>query len=251
MDPKTAVKRAVFLFIICLAIDSLILAVIGLLLKVTVLIVIPCAVALSALWILFIYRKVDSLILKKVNAKPLQTDDHHRFSNLVDGVCVAYGFRHPQLYVIEDVAPNMMMIGRDSQHSSLVVTTGLLDRVQRTELEGLITHELSRSRNRISFLEGAIAILVVKPWNFMPKFVSLMGDKLIDPWAVAQTDIAAVALTRYPPGLAQALTNLGADGREPTYNPKFCRHMWVNPPKESLICSGFSTNERIAALAEL
>ena len=66
----------------------------------------------------------------------------------------------------------MMMVGRDPQHSNLVVTTGLLDRVKRTELEGLITHELSRSRSRTSYLEGTLAILVAWPWAFLPSIVA-------------------------------------------------------------------------------
>tara|TARA_B100000686_G_C16799154_1_gene984646 strand:+ start:617 stop:1372 length:756 start_codon:yes stop_codon:yes gene_type:complete len=251
MDPKVAVSRATFLFFVCALLDSLFLLGIGLIVGLNIVIVLPASMVLAVIWILFVFRKVDSIILRKINAEPLPARTYPRFVNLVDGVCVAYGFRNPELYIVQDVAPNMMMVGRKPQHSSLVVTTGLLERVRRTELEGLITHELSRSRNRTSYLEGTIAILVAWPWSFLPSLVSKLGLRLIDPWVVAETDVAAVALTRYPPGLAKALENICSDGREPTHNPRFCRHMWVNPPREPLIGSSFSTNDRIAALAEL
>ncbi len=251
MDPKVAVLRAAFLFSTCALFDSLVLIGIGLLIGINASLVFPISIALAIIWILFVYQKIDSLILRKINAQPLKRQNHPRFTNLVEGICVAYGFRSPSLHVVEDVAPNMMMVGRDPLHSSLVVTTGLLERVRRAELEGLVTHELSRSRNRTSFLEGALAILVAWPWSFMPNLVSRLSMKFIDSWAIAETDIAAVKLTRYPPGLASALESIRSDGREPTHNPKFCRHMWVNPPSESLINTSFSTNDRIAALAEL
>ena len=251
MDPKVAVFRATFLFSACAIIDSLILIVIGLAIGIDVAFVIPGSVVLATIWILFVYKRIDSIILRKINSEPLQLKKHPRFVNLVEGICVAYGFRNPTLYIVEDVAPNMMMVGRNPQHSYLVVTTGLLERVRRTELEGLITHELSRSRNRTAYLEGALAILLAWPWSFMPNLVSKLGVKFIDSWAIAETDVAAVRLTRYPPGLAKALENICSDGREPTHNPRFCRHMWVNPPSGPLIGATFSTNDRIAALAEL
>ena len=251
MDPKVAAFRASLLFVFCAFVDCLLLVAIGLLAGIDVAILVPAAVVLASIWIFFVSRKIDSFILKKIKAEPVKTHAHPRFLNLVEGVCISYGFRKPELYIIEDVAPNMMMVGRNPEHSNLVVTTGLLDRVQRTELEGLITHELSRSRSRTSYLEGTLAILVAWPWSFMPGVVSKVSTRFIDPWSIAEIDITAVGLTRYPPGLGKALESLYSDGREPTHNPRFCRHMWVNPPTESLISTGFSTNDRIAALAEL
>ena len=251
MDPKVAVSRATLLFSVCALVDSLFLVCIGLIAGLNIVILLPASIVLAVIWILFVSRKIDSIILRKINAEPLEPQAYPRFVNLVEGVCVAYGFRNPELCIVQDVAPNMMIVGRNPQQSSLVVTTGLLERVRRTELEGLITHELSRSRNRTSYLEGAIAILIAWPWSFLPSLVSKLGLRLMDPWAVAETDVAAVALTRYPPGLVKALENICSDGREPTHNPRFCRHMWVNPPREPLISSSFSTTDRIAALAEL
>ena len=251
MNSKVAAFRASLLFVACATVDSLILIIIGLLIGIEFAILVPCSVALASLWIFIVFRQIDAFILKKINALPVNLETHPRFINLVEGVCISYGFRKPQLFLIEDAAPNMMMVGRDPQHSNLVVTTGLLDRVKRTELEGLITHELSRSRNRTSYLEGTLAIIVAWPWSFLPTVVSKIGAKFLDPWTIAEIDVAAVGLTRYPPGLEKALESLYSDGREPTHNPRFCRHMWINPPSEALINSGFSTNDRIAALAEL
>ncbi len=131
------------------------------------------------------------------------------------------------------------------------VTTGLLERVNRVELEGLITHELSRIRNRLALLDCTVAVLVAKPFVFLPGFVNWVATKVFASWAVAETDLQAVSLTRYPTALASALSSLDIDGREPRVNPKFCRHLWINPPANALIKSGFSTNDRVAALSEL
>tara|TARA_B100000131_G_scaffold318716_1_gene363132 strand:+ start:1292 stop:2047 length:756 start_codon:yes stop_codon:yes gene_type:complete len=251
MDSKVATFRASLLFVLCALVDCLVLLAIGLLAGIDLAFLVPCSVVVASIWILCVYWKIDSFILRKIHAKSVKQHEHPRFLNLVEGVCISYGFRKPELFIVEDVAPNMMMVGRGPQRSNLVVTTGLLDRVERTELEGLITHELARSRSRTSYLEGALAILVAWPWSFLPGVVSKISDKLMDPWSIAEIDVAAVGLTRYPPGLGKALESLYSDGREPTHNPRFCRHMWINPPSEPLISSGFTTDDRIVALAEL
>ena len=251
MDSTVATFRASLLFMACAIIDSLFLIAIGLLVGIDLVILLPCSLVLASIWILIVYRRIDSFILKRIHAIPAKLGNYPGFQNLAEGVCISYGFRKPALFVVEDAAPNMMMVGRSPQYSNLVVTTGLLDRVQRPELEGLIAHELSRSRNRISYLEGALAILVAWPWSFIPTLVEKVSAKFIDPWSIAEIDIAAVGLTRYPPGLGKALESIHSDGREPTHNPRFCRHMWINPPSEPLVVTGFSTTDRIAALAEL
>ena len=190
-------------------------------------------------------------IIKKVNANALSPGSYPQFENLVEGLCVAHGFRHPNLFVISDSAPNMMMVGRNSSLGNLITTTGLLEKVNRVELEGLITHELSRTRNRLALLDSTTAVFVARPLFLMPSLSRWLTNKIFAPWAVAETDLQAVRLTRYPTALASALGSLNVDGREPKSNPKFCRHLWINPPPNPLVISGFNTNDRIAALSEL
>ena len=251
MEPHIAVRRSLGIFLICIAWDSIIITAIALAFSLDALIVIPAALIIVISYYVTTYRSMDLKILKKINAEPITSGSFPRFENLVEGVCVAHGFRHPGLFIVRDSAPNMIMVGRNSYHGKLVATTGLLERVTRVELEGLITHELSRTKNRLTLLESTTAILIARPMFFMPRMVKKNAKKIFDQWVIAETDMSAVRMTRYPTGLANALQSLYLDGREPTHNPKFCRHMWVNPPKGGLIPSGFSTQERVVALEEL
>ncbi|MEE2683123.1 MAG: M48 family metalloprotease [Actinomycetota bacterium] len=251
MEPHTAVRRAFGIFLVFIIWDIAVLMLIGFLIGIPLFAAAPVSVFLSAAYYISAYKRMDTRILKKINAQPLQEGTFPRFENLVDGVCVAYGFRKPDLFVISDAAPNMMMVGRNNHHGNLVATSGLLDRVTRVELEGLIAHELSRTRSRLTFLEGTAAILVARPMSFIPRIVGTISKRVFSPWVIAETDIRAARMTRYPTGLADALKSLNSDGREPTHNPKFCRHMWIHPPTNPLISIGFSTEDRIAALGEL
>lgn len=251
MEPHIAVRRSLAIFLACIAWDIAILLAIAFLSGVAIYIAIPVSTLIVGTYYLATYRRMDLKILTKINAEPIAAGNFPRFENLVEGICVAHGFRPPDLFVIHDSAPNMIMVGRNSLHGRLVATTGLLDRVTRVELEGLITHELSRTRNRLTLLESTAAVLIARPMFFLPKFVGSLAKKIFYPWVVAETDIHAVQMTRYPTGLADALRSLHSDGREPTHNPKFCRHMWVHPPKDPLITTGFSTMDRVMALGEL
>ena len=251
MEPHIAVRRSLGIFLACIAWDAAICLGIAFLVRIPMAIAAPAIVMVVGVGYIATYRRMDSKILTKIKAEPIEIGNFPRYENLVEGVCVDHGFRQPDLFVIRDSAPNMLMVGRNSLNGSLVATTGLLDRVTRVELEGLITHELSRTRNRLTLLESTAAVLIARPMFFLPKLVERITRKIFNPWVVAETDILAVRMTRYPTGLADALKSLHSDGREPTHNPKFCRHMWVHPPKNPLIVAGFSTLDRVVALGEL
>ena len=114
-------------------------------------------------------------------------------------------------------------------------------KVKTANLNELSKLILLKLNNDVKINNEIIKITIVKK----------IAKKIFDQWVIAETDMSAVRMTRYPTGLANALQSLYLDGREPTHNPKFCRHMWVNPPKGGLIPSGFSTQERVVALEEL
>ncbi len=251
MEPHQAVRRSLSLFLLWFLTNSILFTVLLALIDFAILYAVLLAVFLSIITIVSAYRRMELRIIVKINAEAIDKGSYPKFENLVKGLCVAHGFRNPNLFVIADSAPNMMMVGKNSSQGNLVVTTGLLERVNRVELEGLITHELSRIRNRLALLDCTVAVLVAKPFVFLPGFVNWVATKVFVSWAVAETDLQAVSLTRYPTALASALSSLDIDGREPRVNPKFCRHLWINPPANALIKSGFSTNDRVAALSEL
>ena len=76
-------------------------------------------------------------------AQPADPEQYQRLHNLVEGLCIAGGLPKPGVYVIDDPAPNAFATGRNPKHAAIAVTTGLLEKMNRVELEGVLAHELS------------------------------------------------------------------------------------------------------------
>ncbi|HEX4978700.1 MAG TPA: M48 family metalloprotease, partial [Acidimicrobiales bacterium] len=93
------------------------------------------------------YWKSDAIALAMSHARPADEVEHARLHNLVEGLCIAGGLPKPRLYVIEDDAPNAFATGRDPKHAAVAVTTGLLAKLDRIELEAVLAHELSHIKN--------------------------------------------------------------------------------------------------------
>src|SRR5205807_4279398 len=81
------------------------------------------------------------------HAKPADENEYRRYHNLVEGLCIAAGLPKPRLYVVDDPAPNAFATGRNPKHAAVAVTTGLLEKMNRVELEGVLAHELSHVKN--------------------------------------------------------------------------------------------------------
>src|SRR5262249_56844359 len=93
-------------------------------------------------------------------AKPAEGPEYQRYHNLVEGLCIAAGLPKPRLYVVDDPAPNAFATGRNPKHAALAVTTGLLEQMNRVELEGVLAHELSHVKN-YDMLVGTVAVVAV------------------------------------------------------------------------------------------
>ena len=93
------------------------------------------------------YWKSDSIALAMSRAHPADPQVYARLHNLVEGLCIASGTPVPRLYVVDDPAPNAFATGRNPRHAAIAVTTGLLEKMNRVELEGVLAHELSHIRN--------------------------------------------------------------------------------------------------------
>ena len=102
----------------------------------------------AAAWV---YASADGLALGRSGAVPASPDDYSRYHNITEGLCVAAGIPKPALYVVDDDEINACAIGRDPAHAALVVTTGLLDRLDRIELEGVLAQQLSHIRSHDIF----------------------------------------------------------------------------------------------------
>src|SRR5688500_13317580 len=112
------------------------------------------------------YWKADAIALRVSRAEPADPDQYRRLHNLVEGLCIASGLPKPRVYIVQDPAPNAFATGRDPKHAAIAVTTGLLEKMNRVELEGVLAHELSHVRNYdilvstlVVTLVGSIAIL--------------------------------------------------------------------------------------------
>ncbi len=106
------------------------------------------------------YWNSDKVALAMTHAVPADPQTYARLYNLVEGLCIASGLPQPKLYVVDDPAPNAFATGRDPKHASLAVTSGLLGKMNRVELEGVLAHELSHVKN-YDILVSSIAVCLV------------------------------------------------------------------------------------------
>src|SRR5688572_12777208 len=106
------------------------------------------------------YWKSDAVALAMSHAKPADPEQYPRLHNIVEGLCIAAGLPKPRLYVIEDAAPNAFATGRNPRHAAVAVTTGLLDKMNRIELEAILAHELSHVKN-YDILVSTLAVTMV------------------------------------------------------------------------------------------
>ncbi len=108
----------------------------------------------------FSYWSSDKVALAMSRARPADPREYARYHNLVEGLCIAGGLPKPRLYIVEDPAPNAFATGRNPQHAAIAVTTGLLEKMNRVELEGVLAHELSHIKN-YDILVMTIAVTMV------------------------------------------------------------------------------------------
>jgi len=106
------------------------------------------------------YWKSDAVALRVSRAREASVEEYARYHNVVEGLCIASGLPKPRLYVVEDPAPNAFATGRNPRHAAVAVTTGLLDKMNRIELEGVLAHELSHIKN-YDILVSTLAVTMV------------------------------------------------------------------------------------------
>ena len=118
------------------------------------------AVALALVLSLGAYFSGDRLVLASTRAREVTPEEQPRLHNIVEGLAIAAGVPKPRVYVVPEQAPNAFATGRDPEHSSIAVTQGLLDTMNRVELEGVIGHEMSHVVDR-DILFGTVVATVV------------------------------------------------------------------------------------------
>ena len=225
------------------------------------------AVVIAILMSFFSYFYSDKVALAASRAKPADETQYRRYHNLVEGLCIAAGLPKPKLYVVEDLAPNAFATGRNPEHAAIAVTTGLLEKMNRVELEGVIAHELSHIKN-YDILVTTIAVTAVGAVTLLADIgirsafwgggrrdtnsdssglgaiLAIVGLALLvlAPFAAQLmqfsisrnreylADATGVSLTRYPPGLISALEKLQADQSVVHAATKATASMWIEQP---------------------
>ena len=118
------------------------------------------AVVIAAATSFFAYWKSDAVALRMSRARPAPAEEFARYHNIVEGLCIASGLPKPRLYVVDDPAPNAFATGRNPRNAAIAVTTGLLEKLNRIELEGVLAHELSHVKN-YDILVSTLAVTMV------------------------------------------------------------------------------------------
>jgi heat shock protein HtpX len=133
--------------------------------------IVGIALIISGLMSFFSYYYSDKIVLTISRARPADRKRDFQFYTVAENLSIAAGLPKPKLYVIDDSAPNAFATGRDPKHAVVCATTGLLDKLDRTELEGVIGHELTHVKNYDTLLMSLVAVMV--------GIVALLGDWLI------------------------------------------------------------------------
>jgi heat shock protein HtpX len=207
---------------------------------------VPAALGLSGVSATASYFAGDKLVLAQSQARELAPGQETELRNIVETLSIGLGIPPPRIYLIDDTAPNAFATGRDPKHASIAVTRGLIDKLDRTELEGVIAHELSHVGNHdirvmllVTVLVGTIALL--SDWMFrsfafgggrrgrdrgggggiiliiaialaiLTPIVAMLIQFAVSRQREYLADASGALLTRYPPGLASALRKIAAD----------------------------------------
>ncbi|HVY68259.1 MAG TPA: M48 family metallopeptidase [Patescibacteria group bacterium] len=225
------------------------------------------AVGFSVISALISYFFSDSITLTLSRAQPVDRQSNPELYRVVENLCIAAGLPTPQIYVIEDSAPNAFATGRDPKHAVICFTTGILQKLERTELEGVAAHELSHIGNydirvmtlvvvlvgtitlladwflRFSFLggrrrsndsEGGQLGLILFAVGILLALLSPLIATLIKLAVSRQreylADASGALLTRYPEGLARALEKISGDTEPLEAANKATAHMYIADP---------------------
>jgi len=217
------------------------------------------------------YYASDKIVLAVSRARPVNREEYPYLYNVVEGLAIAAGLPKPRCYIINDTAPNAFATGRNPKNSVIVVTTGLLEKLNRAELEGVIAHEMSHIKNYDVLVQTLSVVMVgvvvlLSDWILRSFFWGAgrrrSSDKrggnagsilivvalvlaVLSPLfaqllklAVSRkreylADANGALLTRYPPGLASALKKLSADREPLEVANKATAHLYiVNPLKD-------------------
>jgi heat shock protein HtpX len=231
---------------------------------------IAIAVIIAVVMSLSAYYAGDKMVLAISRAKRIEKKDFPQLFNVIEELSIAAGVPMPAVYVIDDTAPNAFATGRDPAHASVAITTGLLQKLDRDELQGVMAHELSHVQNRdilyatmVGVLVGSIALisdfflrsffwtggrrrrssggsgmagLILLVVAIVLAILAPIAARLLQLAVSRQreylADASGAKLTRYPEGLARALEKIAGDKEVLEVANRATQHLYiVNPIK--------------------
>lgn len=233
--------------------------------------IVGIAFIISGLMSLGSYYYSDKIILSISGARPASKKRDFQFYTVAENLSIAAGIPTPKLYVINDTATNAFATGRDPEHAVVVATTGLLQKLNRTELEGVVAHELTHVKNydirlmslvvvmvgmvallgdmflRMSFYSrgrkssqksgglGVIIILLGLIFAILSPIIAQLIKLAISRRREFMADAGAVSITRQPSGLISALKKISADHEPLEAANKATAHLYIaNPFKDKI-----------------
>lgn len=205
----------------------------------------------------------DKIVLSMSGAKPIEKKDNPEVYRLVENLCIAAGLPTPKIYIMSESAPNAFATGRDPKHAAIAFTTGILQKLNKQELEGVTAHELSHVGNRdtlvmtvVSILVGTIATLsdffLRSMWfggnnnregragaiyailgiavAILAPIVAILIQLAVSRRREFLADASGVLLTRYPEGLANALLKISSDKTPLRAAHTGTAHLYISNP---------------------
>ena len=225
------------------------------------------AVVLSLVMSVGSYWYSDKVVLSMTRAKPIEKKDHPELYRIVENLSITAGLPMPRLYIIDDPQPNAFATGRNAEHGVVAVTTGMLARLERVELEGVLAHELSHIGNKDMLISTVVVVLVgvvvlLADFFFHMAFWGGIGGRsdrgggqarlvmigvalvfmILAPLAAQViksaisrkreflADASGALLTRYPEGLARALQKISSDPHQLRKANDATAHLYIASP---------------------
>ena len=266
--------------IVSLILFFLIYFIISFLIPELILIALPLSTLIIIIYTYSSYRFGDTVVLSTTNAKPAQAREHQYLLDTIEGLSIASGTPTPKAYIIESEDLNAFATGRNPENASIAVTTGLINTLNRQELEGVIGHEISHIKNRdilfmtlIVVLVGLAAIishLILRSLWFGARrdrrdkngimilllivgiilaIIAPIATRLVQ-YSISRkreylADASGVSLTRYPEGLASALEKISNKNQGRINVSEAVSHLFFVDPKQTSLDSLFATHPSI------
>ncbi len=241
---------------------------------------VPIAVGIALIGVWGSYWSSDKIVLKMTKAKVIDYASAPQLFNVVDEVRIAAGLPMPTIAIVDDPAPNAFATGRDPDHAVIAFTTGILEAMDREQLQGVTAHEMAHVGNRDTLVMAVAAttaglIAIIADVGVRMAFFTRRDNSnpiatviglvilLLAPIAAvlmrsavsrkreSLADATAVQFTRNPAGLRRALETLAADSTVVHERSTAVSHVWIESPLEGKSRSLFDTHPPISERIEL